>query len=369
MVGRPALVLLSLIAGSGAAGAASARAEASPAPAAETAGFASAEATCREFPGLNRLFRFGAGFRISGPPVVGPDGAIYVGTADGYVHRLHSDGSFHWSYTVKGPVTGRTALTEDGRLLLVPAPHVIYALRTNGSLSWSSQSKVGIQSGFTRDSDGRLRFAAEDGRVLAFSDRGELLATHVPGKARVTAGPVVLRDGLAVGRADGTIQVTQRNNTRVFRRKKPIRALFACPGPGLCAIAGHVLMPVGASKRGAFQMPALYAASAPGAGKGESWLAVLSTDSRLELYSKLPGEPRYRLELPDQASAEPTLDAEGTTYVPLQNGALVVVTRDGRIAGCAGVADSPLGTPVVDVPRRRVLVTASAGELAAFQLP
>lgn len=327
-----------------------------------------AEGTCRNFPGLNQLFSFGAGFGLAGPPVIGPGGAIYLGTADGYVHRLHSDGSFHWSYTVKGPVTGRMAWATEAGVLIVPAPHHLYGLSTDGGVSWSSQSQLAVQSGIARDSGRHFRFVTADDRVRGITDRGRPLRGYIPGKARVTAGPFTVAGGFAVGRADGTISVVRRGKTRTFSRKRAIQALVTCPGTGLCAIAGHVLSPVGAPRR-SFKLPAVFAEGARATDTGEAWLAVLPTDSRLELFSSLPGEPRYRLDLPGRASAAPAVDARGTTYLPLSNGALLIVSREGVITGCAAVADSPLGTPVVDASRRRVLATWSEGALAAFELP
>src|SRR4051812_30949831 len=50
------------------------------------------------------VFHFSASSTLFARPGVGRDGALYIGSGDGYVHALLPDGSFRWSYTVKGRV-------------------------------------------------------------------------------------------------------------------------------------------------------------------------------------------------------------------------------------------------------------------------
>jgi hypothetical protein len=322
---------------------------------------ASARATCREFPGMNVLFRFGTGTRPSGPPAVAPDGSLYVGTDEGYVHALRADGSFHWSYTVRGAVTGRLALSESGSVL-VPAPRTIYALRPDGRLLWAFNSPVEVRGDLVRDASGRYHFASADGRVFAITSRGALVS-HLPSKQRLSAGPLALPDGgLVAGRGDGSVLLSFRGVLSRFQLEGPVFSLLTCPGARFCAIGGGVLQSFG-TRKDPFRTPAV------GAAANGELLAVLSTDERFELFRGTSGERRVTVTLPEPASAAPVLDARGTSYVPLANGALLVVGRDGAVSGCVPVASSALGVPVLDAARRRVLVTASEGVLAAIELP
>lgn len=340
------------------AGLSIALADPSPARAANT--LSPAEATCRTLPGLNVLFRFGTGSAPTGPAAIGARGELYVGTREGYVHALHADGSYLWSYTLRGPVTGRPAFGAGGAVL-VPTPRHIYALRPDGRLLWLFNSPVEIRSGLVPDPAGRLHFASADGRVFALSGRGALVG-HVPGRKRVSAAPRVLSDGaIAVGREDGSVVVSRQGRIARFHLEAPPVALLGCPGARLCAVAGGALHALEGSSS-SVRTPAVRAVS-----DGEL-VSVLSSDDRLRVFSGPTWRRLAETPLPAAASATPALDATGTTYVPLRNGALIAVGKDGQVSGCAAVARSPLGSPVVDAERKRILVTASEGVLAAIEL-
>jgi hypothetical protein len=83
------------------------------------------------------IFRFSAGSTLFAPPGVGKDGAVYVGSGEGYVHALSSDGGYRWSYTVKGRVVA--APVEDpatGRVFVVTSDARLYALEADSHLRW-----------------------------------------------------------------------------------------------------------------------------------------------------------------------------------------------------------------------------------------
>ena len=65
---------------------------------------------------------------------------------------------------------------------------------------------------------------------------------------------------------------------------------------------------------------------------------------------------------------DPVVDARGQVFVPLGSGARLVLSPDGRPRFCNQLARSPLGLPVLDEPRQRVLVTAGEGVLSAIEV-
>lgn len=319
-----------------------------------------AETLCRSYPGRNVLFRFGTSSPPTAPPAVGRNGAIYVVTSEGYVHALHPDGSYHWSYTVAGRVTGGPVVVASGGIFL-PTSRTVYAFRPEGTLLWSFASPVTLSSGLGSDERTRTYFASQDGRVFTLSTRGALLS-HIPGKVRVSVDPVVLRGGsIAVGRSNGTVLVSGKGKNARFELGQPVTALLDCPGATVCAIAGAELHALGGS--GArFRTPATRA------GENDDHLAVLTSDERLRVFRGTGGEPLLERALPAAASGSPAVAKNGTVFVPLRNGALISVTPAGDVNGCVAVGDSPLGTPVLDAPRNRVLVTAHQGLVASISI-
>src|SRR6187402_1110917 len=90
-------------------------------------------------------FRFDAGAPLAAPAAVAPDGSVCVGTVDGYVHGLGSDGSFRWSRSVHGGVTRRPHFAGR-RWFIATSAQRIYALNRDGSLSWMFKLFSAVES-------------------------------------------------------------------------------------------------------------------------------------------------------------------------------------------------------------------------------
>lgn len=318
-----------------------------------------AEAMCRAFPAWNVAFRFRTSSPPIAPPALGPQGEVYLSTLEGYVHALHPDGSYHWSYTVKGRVTGGAVVVGSGAIF-VPTARNVYAFRPRGTLLWSFASPVAIASALTTDGRTRTYFASQDGRVFSLSSRGALLG-HIPGKVRVTAEPVVLPSGgVALGRQDGTVVVSSKGKIQRFTLEAPVTTVFGCSAD-VCAIAGNELQALG-------RTDAPFRTTAARAAQNGEVLAVVTPDEKLRVFRGTSRELLFERALPAAASAAPSVGKNGTVYVPLRNGALVSVSTVGELNGCVPIANSPLGKPVVDPPRRRVLVTANEGVVASVAI-
>jgi outer membrane protein assembly factor BamB len=318
-------------------------------------------AACANLNELPLAFRFGTGATPAAAPTVAADGSVYVGTREGYLHALSADGSYLWGYTLKGAVTGRAAVGPSGTVL-VPTARRIYAIRADGTLLWVWSSPIRVLGDLIRDGLGRFNFASDDGRVFALSGTGALVA-HVPGRVPFSVLPVALADGgIAAGRQDGSVLISRGFKTkRVELGAVPV-SLFPCPGRELCAISAGNLQGLGPSAA-PWRVPALRATASSDS------VAVLSDERHLQLYRGATGEPLFTLALPDAASAAPEFDAKGRIFVPLRGGALLAVDLTGAPLACTQLGHSPLGTPVVDAARGRVLVTASEGILASVELP
>src|SRR5690349_21200455 len=87
-----------------------------------------------------------AGAPLAAPPGIGADGAVTLGSVDGYLHSLRPDGSFRWGYTLRGPVVGRPAVAPNGSVFAAAKPNGLYALDVEGALLWVSNVIGGVQS-------------------------------------------------------------------------------------------------------------------------------------------------------------------------------------------------------------------------------
>ena len=65
------------------------------------------------------VFKYQAGSDIDSSPAVGPDGSVYVGSDDHYLHAVHADGSLKWKYQAgssisSSPAMGLLLMKTDG---------------------------------------------------------------------------------------------------------------------------------------------------------------------------------------------------------------------------------------------------------------
>jgi outer membrane protein assembly factor BamB len=144
--------------------------------------------------GVAPHWSFHAGAPLSGPPGVGADGSLAVGTVDGYVHALHGDGVFRFSYTVPGRVLGSPVVLDDGVVLAASDKSGIYAIKPDGSLAWEAYVAGGVVSPLAMDSSGRIWLRTGSGTVLAYSRRGGVVGFAKVGRA-MTIGPAPLAGG------------------------------------------------------------------------------------------------------------------------------------------------------------------------------
>ncbi|MEO6603066.1 MAG: PQQ-binding-like beta-propeller repeat protein [Polyangiaceae bacterium] len=135
-------------------------------------------------------FRFDAGAALSVPAGVAPDGALCVGTVDGYVHSLAADGRYLWSHSVHGAVT-RRPLFAGQHWQIATGSDRIYALRPDGTLSWVFKPLSPVVSELAADASGTMYFVAADHFLYGVSARGgvSLRAPFGALKAGPTLGP------------------------------------------------------------------------------------------------------------------------------------------------------------------------------------
>jgi len=141
-------------------------------------------------PGPRPLWSFHAGAPLSGPPGVGPDGSLVVGTLDGYVHALRPDGVFRYSYTLDGRVVGSPVVLGDGVVLAASDKRRLYAIRPDGSLAWATTVFGGVLPPLAVDAQDRVWLRTGSGTAVAYSRRGGVVGFAKIGRA-ATLGPVV----------------------------------------------------------------------------------------------------------------------------------------------------------------------------------
>lgn len=142
----------------------------------------------------HELFRFSAGAALFAPPGVGPQGDIYVGTGDGYLHALAPDGTFRWSYTVKGRIAAPAI--EDGktgRVFVATSEARLYAFEPDARLRWVFPLPVAPKSELALTPQGTLLFVGKDDHLYGVTTSGALVLRLASPAAR--SAPAILSDG------------------------------------------------------------------------------------------------------------------------------------------------------------------------------
>lgn len=164
---------------------------------------------------------FEAGDGLDAPPVIGPDGSIYLGCRDGYFHALSPDGTERWrvlvgdiyyagaAVDVRGRVyvvgyAGRVNNMETSRLYAFSAPNP--ELPHDVAVLWTRDIAMAGKTNYVDSSlllglDGRLYFGAYNGRLYCVNtDSGNFPAQegwprfrhNVRGTGRFTLAPAFI---------------------------------------------------------------------------------------------------------------------------------------------------------------------------------
>jgi outer membrane protein assembly factor BamB len=151
------------------------------------------------------------GADVDGAPVVGDDGAVFVGTDGDELVRLdEGDGHVVWRANVGGFVRGTLSAARDGDVLAGvygPTPRLVRVRAGDGSLrgelriQGTGARQFGVHGGALEDEAGTLLFGAQDDDVYAVSADGDLL-WRFPTGGDVDAPLTLLADGSVVVASD-----------------------------------------------------------------------------------------------------------------------------------------------------------------------
>jgi outer membrane protein assembly factor BamB len=155
------------------------------------------------------VFHFSASSSLFARPGVGHDGALYIGSGDGYVHALAADGTFRWSYTVKGRVAAPPVEeASSGRIFVATSEARLYALETDSHLRWVFPLPVAPKSELMLTPKGTLLFVGQDDYLYGVTTGGALTLRLAATGARsapawVSSGQAVLVLGDALATLKG----------------------------------------------------------------------------------------------------------------------------------------------------------------------
>ncbi len=276
-----------------------------------------------ELPGL--VYRFSAGAALFAPPGVGSDGALYVGSGEGYVHALTSDGGFRWSRTLLGRVVAPPIFDgATGRLFVATSEARLYALERDSSLRWVFPLPVAPKTELVLTAKGTLLFVGTDDHLYGVTTSGALVLRLAAPGAR--SAPALLQGGGAALILQGSLATLSGYG---FERA-PLKRAF---GPfALLAVAAN--QAVFACENG----------SARVFGPGFAWLPALNRDC-----------------------LSPPVACEEFLAIA-ESGGNVRLVYPSQLSTSFALGEPPL-TPVWDAARRRLVLSTRLGSVLVVQVP
>ncbi|HVY27423.1 MAG TPA: PQQ-binding-like beta-propeller repeat protein [Polyangiaceae bacterium] len=272
------------------------------------------------------VFHFSASSSLFARPGVGQGGAVYIGSGDGYVHALAADGTFRWSYTVKGRVVAPPVEeAASGRVFVATSESKLYALEADSHLRWVFPLPVAPKSELSLTPKGTLYFVGQDDALYGVTTGGALTLRIAATAAR--SAPVLLEGGqtaLVLGDSVATLK-----------------------GYGYARAA----LP------GVFDAAAKLALGADG--------AVFACENGLaRVVSGSATAPLLELE---SDCLSPPVRGDGFFAIAEATGDVRLVQADGQ-SGRIALGASPL-RPIWDAARRRLVLSTATGSVTALELP
>ena len=304
------------------------------------------------------------GGSVTSAPVVGPDGAVYVGSTDGTLHAFNADGSRRWpALRLEGMLdTSAAALSPDGTLYLGVGPvsallndaklHAIDA--ATGARRWEIVVGPGYNANnaVALGADGTIyvRSQAQNpaaARLYAYRDAGDRAvlrwSASVPGDSYASVslapdGTVYLgSDDAANGHrlfafdpATGAVKWSLRNDQAVY-------TAAAIDGAGnvyygtLSSGRLYSVTP-GGTLRWTYAGASVGTSSSPALSPDGRTAYFAGYDSKLHAVDTTTGAARWTFTLGQEVRASsPAVDANGIVYLGCYDGLIYAVNPDGTL--------------------------------------
>jgi outer membrane protein assembly factor BamB len=118
-----------------------------------------------------KLWDLPIGNQVSFSPALGPDGTLYVGSANGSFYAINPDGSQKWQFDAQAPIQSSPVLAADGTIYFGCDSNRVYAVAPNGVELWHFDAGASVRGRLTLSALGLICFGSCDGKVQAL-DRG-----------------------------------------------------------------------------------------------------------------------------------------------------------------------------------------------------
>jgi subtilisin family serine protease/outer membrane protein assembly factor BamB len=301
------------------------------------------------------------GGSVTSAPVIGPDGAVYVGSTDGWFHAFNAGGRRRWPARnlESAQDTSAAALAPDGTLYVSSGPTTAARIdaklhafdSATGTRKWDIVVGTGTNANnaVALGADGTIYVHSDEGRLFAYTDHGTSAAPKwsaaVPGTSYASA--VIGPDGtiylgadegtrpqghrfFALNPADGSVRWTFNADNAIYTAA----ALDAAGNIYFGTLTSGRLYSLTSAgqQRWVYTGARLGTSSSPALSPDGRTVYFAGYDGLLHAVDTATGTGRWTSRLGAEVRASsPAVDTSGTIYVGCYDGLLYAVAADGRL--------------------------------------
>ena len=154
------------------------------------------------------LWDFTTGADILSSPAIGPDGKVYIGSADSKLYAFDGQSGVKlWEFTAGGIVQSTPAVSASGTVYVGADDNFLYALDgTSGAKHWEFEAGGKVRSSPAIGEDGKVYFGSDDFKVYALDGTDGTKVWEFATGNRVYSAPALGSDGTVyVGSYDNKV--------------------------------------------------------------------------------------------------------------------------------------------------------------------
>ena len=276
---------------------------------------------------------YATGGAIDSSPAIGANGEIYVGSCDKNLYCILPNGALSWKFAAAGMIWSSPAIATGGVIYFGCQDGFFYAVKPDGSLKWKYNTGSAVWSSPAIAADGTIYFACGNGKLYALTSAGAFKWAYQSGTA-ADSSPSVATDGTVYfGSGDGYFYAVNPNGTMRWR-----------------SYTGHLV-----DSTAAIGSDGTVYVGTGGAGYSGTMRAYSSSGVEL-----------WRLNLTGGVRSSPALDARGTIYFGTADGKVYALRSDGSAIWTYSAGQSVLSSPAIG-PDGQVVVGADDGGIYCFR--